>query len=174
VKEARKAMKDEAKNRLKQMLAVYDEKLAETSRREAAARAAKEAFPERFSVLKKETIVPVLKELAEVLNASGHEATVREQEESSSTVGSVTSAAVGLSVVPKPFVRKGTDTKKSFTEIMFSANRSDQKIVVSSTNTIIKSSGGVGKRGEYELGALTGDVVVEHVLKNLEEAFNGE
>jgi hypothetical protein len=54
---------------------------------------------------------------------------------------------------------------------MFSANRSEQRIVVSSTNTIINSGGTVGKRGEYELEALTADVVVDHVLRALEQAF---
>ena len=144
------------------------------SRREAAIRAAKEAFPERFSVLKKEIILPALRELAEVLNGSGHDATVREQDESSTTVGGVASAAVGLCVVPRPFVQKGAETKKSFTEIMFSANRSERKVIVSSTNTIIHSGGGVGKRGEYEVEAVTADVVVDHVLRTLEEAFTGE
>jgi hypothetical protein len=164
-------MNDEAKNHLKQILGAYDERLAETRRREAASRAAKEAFPLRFSALSKEMFLPVLGEIAEMLNARGHEATVREQEESSTTVGGVSSAAVGLCVVPKPFAQRTTDTKKSFVEIMFSANRSEQKIVVSTTNTIMSSGGGVGKRGEYALEGMTGDVVVDQVLRTLEEAL---
>jgi hypothetical protein len=164
-------MKDEAKKHLKQILGAYEERLAEASRREAASRAAKEAFPLRFSTLSKEVFLPVLGEIAEMLNARGHEATVREQEESSTSVGGVSSAAVGLCVVPKPFVPKTTDTKRSFVEIMFSANRSEQKIIVSTTNTIMNSGGGLGKRGEYELEGMTGDVVAEQVLRTLEEAF---
>ena len=80
-------MKDEAKKRLKRILGAYDEKLAETERLEAASRAAKAAFPERFAALKKEMILPVLRELAEMLTGSGHEATAHEQEESSSHRG---------------------------------------------------------------------------------------
>jgi hypothetical protein len=164
-------MNDDAKKQLKQMLGVYDEKLAAIERRDAALRAAKEAFPGLFAALKKATIVPTLTELAEVLNASGHEAAVREQEESSTTVGGISSAAVVLRIVPKPFSQKPGDEKKSFMEISFSANRSERKVFVSSTNTIIHSGGGVGKRGEYEIDKLTADVVVGHVLRTLEEAF---
>jgi len=166
-------MKDEAKKRLKGILGAYDEKLAETERREAASRAAKAAFPERFSALKKEMLLPVLGELAEVLNAGGHEAAAHEQEESSSTAGGVTSAAIWLRVIPKPFLQNPTDTKRSFVQITFSANRSERKIVVSSTTTIINSGRSVGKRGEYEIEALTADVVVDHVLQTLETAFAG-
>jgi hypothetical protein len=163
-------MKDEAKKHLKRILGAYDDKLAEAERVEAARRAARAAFPERFAALKKETILPVLGERAEVLNGSGHVASAREQDESPSTAGGVTSATIGLRVIPRPFAHKTTDAK-SFVEIMFSANRSEQRIVVSSTNTIINSGGTVGKRGEYELEALTADVVVDHVLRALEQAF---
>jgi hypothetical protein len=163
-------MKDEAKKHLERILGAYDDKLAETERLAAANRAAKAAFPGRFSVLKKETIMPVLGELAEVLNGSGHLATAREQEESASTAGGVSSATIGLRVIPRPFAQKTADAR-SFVEVTFSANRSDQKIVVSSTNTIINSGASVGKRGEYELEALTADVVVDHVLRALEQAF---
>jgi hypothetical protein len=58
--------------------------------------------------------------------------------------------------------------------VSFSANRSERKVVVSSTTTLIHSSGSVGKRGEYEIDALTADVVVEHVLQTLEKAFTKE
>jgi hypothetical protein len=167
-------MKDEAKKKLKQILGAYDQKLAETARLEAESRAAKAAFPERFSALKKKMILPLLQELAEELNASGHEATFREQEESASTAGGVTSAAVLLRIVPKPFAQRPAETKKSFLEITFAANRSEQKIVVSSSNTIINSGGSVGKRGEYAIEGLTDDAVVGHVFHALEEAFAGK
>jgi len=164
-------MKDEAKKQLKQILDAYDARLAETERVEAAHRAAQAAFPEQFTTLKTQTILPVLRELAEVLTRSGHEATEREQEESSSTAGGVTSAAISFRVVPKPFAQRPGDAKRSYIEITFSANRTERKIVVSSTNTVVNSGGSIGKRGAYELGALTPDIVVEHVLKALEEAF---
>jgi len=167
-------MKDEAKKRLKQILGAYDERLAETERIEAADRAAKAAFPERFAALKKDLILPTLRELADVLTASGHDATAPEQEESSSNAGGITSAAISLRVVPKPFLQRASDTKKSFIEVTFSANRSERKVVVSSTTTLIHSSGSVGKRGEYEIDTVTADVVVEHVLQTLEKAFTKE
>jgi hypothetical protein len=167
-------MKDEAKKRLKQLLGAYDDKLAERERVEAAIRAAREAFPERFTTLRKKTILPLLQELAEELNGSGHEATFREQEESASTSGGVTSAAIVLRVVPKPFAQRPAETKKSFLEITFAANRGEQKIVVSSSNTIINSGGSVGKRGEYTIEAVTDEVVLAHVLNALEEVFAGK
>jgi hypothetical protein len=49
----------------------------------------------------RDLILPTLRELADVLIASGHEATAHEQEESSSTAGGVSSAAVLLRIVPK-------------------------------------------------------------------------
>jgi hypothetical protein len=168
------SMKDEAKKRLKQLLGAYDEKLAERDRVDAAIRAAKEAFPERFTALKKKTILPLLQELADELNASGHEATFREQEESASTSGGVTAAAVLLRIVPRPFAQRSAETKKSFLEITFAANRNEQKIVVSSSNTIINSGGSVGKRGEYAIEAVNDDVVIGHVMHALEEAFAGK
>jgi len=164
-------MKDEAKKQLKNILTAYDERLAETERAEAATRAALAAFPEIFATLKRDTILPALAELAEVLKASGHEAVPREQEESSSTAGGVTSAAVAFRVVPKPFAQRPQDAKRSFIEVTFSANRTERKIIVSSTNTIVNSGGSIGKRGSYEVAGLTNDVVVDHVLRALEEAF---
>src|SRR5438552_4502159 len=125
-------MKDEAKNQLTKILGLYDEKLAEAERIEAATRAAQAAFPERFASLKSQIIRPAIQEFADVLNASGHEVTVREQEESSSAVGGVTFAAISLRIVPKPFARKTSETNKSFIEITFAANRSERKITVSS------------------------------------------
>lgn len=167
-------MKDEAKKQLKRILGAYDDKLAEIERVEAASRAAKAAFPERFATLKKKMILPLLQELAEELNTSGHEASFREQDESPSTAGGITSAAVLLRVIPKPFTQRSAETRKSFLEITFSANRGEQKIVVSASNTIIHSGGSVGKRGEYAIEALTEDVVVGHVFSALEEAFAGK
>jgi hypothetical protein len=164
-------MKDEAKNQLKRILGAYDDRLAETERINSASRAAQAAFPEQFATLKKGTILPALKELADVLNSSGHEATTREQDESASTAGGVTAAAISFRVIPKPFAQKPADAKRSFIEITFSATRSERKIVVSSTNTIVNSGGSVGKRGEYAIENLTTDVVVDHVLRALEEAF---
>ena len=167
-------MKDEAKKRLKGILGAYDEKLAETERREAASRAAKAAFPERFSALKKEMLLPVLGELAEVLNAGGHEAAAHEQEESSSTAGGVKSAAVSLRVIPKPFAHKSTEPNPTSIEVTFAANRSDRTVTVSSTNTMLSHGGSVGKRGAYEIDAVTVDVVASHVIQTLHDAFGGQ
>jgi hypothetical protein len=164
-------MKDDAKNQLRHILTAYDERLAETDRISAVNLAAHAAFPEQFATLKTQTILPALREVAEVLTASGHESTEREQEESSSTAGGVTSAAISFRVVPKPFAQRPADAKRSYIEITFAANRTERKIVVSTTSTIVNASGSVGKRGSYELDALTGDVVVSHVLKALEETF---
>lgn len=163
-------MKDEAKNELDQILAVYDEKLAETARREAAITAAREAFPDRFAALKAKTLRPVLTEFTEVLSARGHEATAREQEESTTTADGVAFAAIILRVVPKPFAHSAK-ASTTFVEVTFSANRQDRKITVSSTNTIPSSGGSRGKRGEYEIEAVTPDVVVRHVIQTLQEAL---
>ena len=165
-------MKDDVKNQLKKIISAYDEKLAETERLDAAKRAAEAAFPERFTRLKTETIRPAIQEFADVLNGRGHEATVNEQAESSSTAGGVKWAAISLRIVPKPFAHKSTQTSPSAIEVTFSANRNDGKITVSSTNTM-SNGGGVGKRGAYEIDAMTADVVADHVLRTLQEAFAG-
>ncbi len=166
-------MKDDAKNQLKKLLATYEEKQAEVARVDAAKRAAETAFPARFAALRSETIRPAIQEIADVLNGRGHEAAVREQEESSSTAGGVSLATISLRIVPKGSVQKVSDANKSFVEISFLANRSERRITVSSTNTMVNSSGSLGKRGEYEIDAVTADVVVAHVLQTLEEAFGG-
>jgi hypothetical protein len=166
-------MKDEAKSQLKKIVGDYDEKLAEAERVDAARRAALAAFPGRFVTLKKETIRPAIQEIADMLNERGHEASVGEQEESSSTAGGVKSAAVWLRIVPKPFAHKSAETNPITIEIAFSANRSERKVTVASTNTMIGHSGSVGKCGEYEIDALTADVVVSHVIQTLNEAFGG-
>lgn len=164
-------MNSDAKNRLKKILGTYDEKLAEQTRVETAKRAAEAAFPGRFAVLKAETIRPVIQEFVDMLSGHGHEATAREQEESSSSAGGVSYAAIPLRVNPKPFAHKSTETNKSFIEITFSANRTERKVTVSSTNTMMSSSGSLGKRGEYELEAMTADLIADHLLQALQEAL---
>ncbi|MGO9833324.1 MAG: hypothetical protein ACLP1X_03840 [Polyangiaceae bacterium] len=166
-------MRDEAKSQLKKIVGDYDEKLAEAERVDAARRAALAAFPGRFVTLKKETIQPAIQEIADMLNERGHEASVGEQEESSSTAGGVKSAAVWLRIVPKPFAHKSTETNPITIEVAFSANRSERRVTVASTNTMIGHNGSVGKCGEYEIDALTADVVVTHVIQTLNEAFGG-
>jgi hypothetical protein len=164
-------MKHEAKSHLKKIISDYDEKLAETERIEAANRAALAAFPDRFATLRTQVVAPALQEIAEMLNERGHEASIREQEESSSAVGGVRSAAVSLRIVPKPFAKKSAEANPVTIEITFSANRVARKVTVSSTNTMIGHGGSVGKRGEYEIDAVTSDVVATHVIQTLGEAF---
>ena len=166
-------MKDEAKSQLKKIIGDYDEKLAEAERIDAANRAARAAFPGRFVTLKTETIQPAIQEIADILNERGHKASVREQEESSSAEGGVKSAAISLRIVPKPFAHKSAETNAIAIEIMISANRSERKVAVSSTNTMLNQGGSVGKRGEYEIEAVTADVVASHVIQTLNEAFRG-
>ncbi len=164
-------MRDEAKSQLTKILEDYDAKLAEAERLAAADRAADASFPERFLACRAETIRPGLEEIAAMLNAAGHAATVRDQEESSNAVGGVKSAAVSLRVVPRPFVQKSTETSSIVVEVMFSASRAERKVIVSSTNTIISHGGSVGKRGAYEITALTPEVVTTHAIQTLGEAF---
>jgi hypothetical protein len=162
-------MKDEAKSQLKKIVGDYDAKLAEAERVDAARRAAQAAFPERFVILRTNTIQPAIQEIADMLNERGHKASVREQEESSSAEGGVKS----LRIIPKPFAHKSTETNPITIEITFSANRSERKVAVSSTNTMIGHSGTVGKCGDYEIDAVTADVVANHVIQTLTEAFGG-
>jgi hypothetical protein len=166
-------MRDEAKSQLKKIIRDYDTKLAEAERVDAAKRAADAAFPERFVAFKMETIRPALQEIADMLNERGHAASVREQEESSSTAGGVKSAAISLHVVPKPFAHKSLEPNPTTIEVTFSANRSERKVTVASTNTMIGHGGSVGKRGEYEMDAVTADIVANHVIQTLNEAFGG-
>ena len=163
-------MNDGAKNQLNAILGGYDEKLAEIERRDKAIRAAQESFPERFANLKTRTIRPALQEFADALNARGHDATAREQEESSSAAGGVAFAAIILRIIPKPFAHK-SETNNNFIEIAFSANRAERKITVASTNTIANSGGSRGKRGEYEIESVTTEIVEKHVLQTLQEAL---
>jgi hypothetical protein len=166
-------VKDEAKNQLKKIIGDYDDKLAEAERVDAANRAAHAAFPGRFVTLKAETIQPAIQEIADILNERGHKASVREQEESSSTEGGVKSAAISLRIVPKPFAQRPAETNPITIEITFSANRTERKVAVSSTNTMLNQGGSVGKRGEYEIDGLTADVVASHIIQTLSEAFRG-
>jgi hypothetical protein len=166
-------MRDEAKSQLKKIIQDYDMKLAEVERIDAAKRAADAAFPERFVAFKMETIRPALQEIVDMLNERGHAASVREQEESSSTAGGVKSAAISLRVVPKPFAHKSLEPNPTTIEVTFSANRSERKVIVASTNTMIGHGGSVGKRGEYEMDAMTADIVANHVIQTLNEAFGG-
>lgn len=166
-------MKDEAKSQLKKIIGDYDDKLADAERLDAANRAAHAAFPGQFVTLKTEVIQPAIQEMADMLNQRGHQATVREQEESSSTVDGIKSAAVSLRIVPKPFAHRSSETSPIRIEITFSANRVERKVAVSSTNTMVNHGGNVGKRGEYEIGAMTADVVTAHVIQTLSEAFGG-
>lgn len=164
-------MKDDAKKQLTDILGAYDEKLDEVGRAEAASRAAHAAFPERFTALMKDTIRPTFQEFADAMNGRGHQAEVREQEAESAVKGGATFTTISLHVVPKAFVNKSADASKSFIEISFSAKRSERKIGVSSTNTMQNSGATIGKRGEYELEAVTPEVVASHVLHALKEGL---
>jgi hypothetical protein len=166
-------MKDEAKSQLEKIIGDYDAKLTEAARVEAAKREADAGFPERFVTLKAKTVRPALQEIADMLNAHGHDAALHEQEEASSTITGFKSASISLRIVPKPFVRKSTDANPSAVEIVFSAKRSERKVTVSSTNTLVSAGGSIGKRGEYDIDAVTSDVVTTHVLQTLNEAFGG-
>jgi hypothetical protein len=164
-------MKNDAKSQLTKILGTYDDRVAADERRIIAKRAADAAFPERFAVLREATLRPAIQEFVDVLTGHGHEATAREQEESSSSTGAVSFAAISLRLNPKPFAFKSAETNRSFIEVTFSANRNERKVTVSSTNTIVNSNGSLGKRGEYEIDAMTADVVAEHVLRSLQEAL---
>jgi hypothetical protein len=164
-------MNEDARAKLNKLLAAYDEKLVLAARIEAAKRAAAVAFPERFATLRSDTIRPTIQEFATVLNDCGHEVTVREFEESTSSEAGVTSATIAVRIVPKALVERIDIAKRSFVELSFSANRNERKILVSSNNTIINSSGSVGKRAEYEIDAVTAGVVEGHVLDALGEAL---
>jgi hypothetical protein len=163
-------MKSEAKNQLEALLGKYDARLSEEERAVAATRAADAAFPARFATLRAETLRPAMQEFIDLLSTHGHWATVIEQEESSTTVGGFSHAAISLRINPKSFPHKPT-TNKPFIEITFSANRSERKITVSSTNTTINSTGNIGKRGEYQIETMTADIVAEHVIRTLQEAL---
>jgi hypothetical protein len=165
------AMKDEVTGQLEKIIGDYDRKLMEADRAEAAKRAADAAFPKLFAVFKKTVVGPALQEVANMLNERGHDASVREQEESSSVSGGVKSASISLSIVPKPFAHKSSEPKAITIEIRFSTNRSERKVSVSSTNTMMGQGWSVGKRGEYEIDAVTSDVVASHVIQTLREAF---
>jgi hypothetical protein len=166
-------MQDDAKSRLKKIIGDYDAKLTEAERLDSANRTADAAFPARFLAFRSETIKPALQEIADILNEREHEASVREQEESSGAVGGVKSAAVSLRVIPKPFAHKSTGANPVAIEITFSANRSARRVTVSSTNTMMTHGGSVGKRGEYEIDAVTAELVTTHVIQTLNEAFGG-
>jgi hypothetical protein len=166
-------MNDDMRSQLRRVIADYDEKLAEAERVEAAKVSAHEAFPARFASLRTGTIRPAIQEIVDILNECGHRASVHEQDESSSTVGGVKSAAISLRVVPKPFAQKAVEDNTSAVEVTFSASRSARKVAVSSTNTIVNNAGSIGKRGEYEIDAVTADVVANQVIQTLREAFGG-
>src|SRR5450631_273535 len=166
-------MKAEVKTQLKQIIVAYDEKLAEIKHVAEAKRAAQVAFPGRFTTLKRETIRPTLEEFADTLNSSGHKASVNDLKETATTESGIHWAAISLRIVPRPFLSDATQTNPSAIELTFLANRNDGKITVSSTNTISNAGGSLGKRGGYELDAVTSDVVADHVLQALQEAFGG-
>jgi hypothetical protein len=164
-------MKTDARSQLTTILGAYDERVAADQRALEAKRAADAAFPERFAALRAGTIRPAIQEFVEELIGHGHEATAREQEESSSTTGGIAFAGISLRVSPKPFAFKSTDANRNFIEVTFSANRNDRKVTVSSTSTMVTSHGSQGKIGEYEIDAMTADVVGDHVLRTLHEAL---
>jgi hypothetical protein len=166
-------MKDDTKNELTRILGLYDDRLAEAARAEAAKRAAELAFPGRYAALRSNAIRPALQEFADILNGRGHEVTVRELEESTSSEGGVTLASIALRIAPKTHAASPSATKKSFVEISFSANRNERRITVSSTNTMISSAGSVGKRGDYNIEEVTPEVIEGHVLQTLRDVLAG-
>ncbi|MGH7440614.1 MAG: hypothetical protein ACRENE_33400, partial [Polyangiaceae bacterium] len=140
-------------------------------RLDTAKRAAEAEFPGRFAALRAQTIRPALQEFVDVLSAHCYESAIGEQDESSTTTGGVSLAAISLHVIPRSSSARTTEASKTFVDVTFSANRNERKVIVSSTNTMMHSNGAIGKRGEYELESLTAEVVAKHVLETLQDAL---
>ncbi len=164
-------MKSEDKSQLEEILGAYDARHVEEERVIAARRAADEAFPARFAALRAATLRPAIQEFIDVLSLHGHSAAAIEQEEAATNTGGFSHAAISLRINPKPFAPKSLESNKTFIEITFSANRRERKVTVSCTDTTLNSHGNAGKRGEYEIEAMTADVVAEQVIRTLQEAL---
>jgi hypothetical protein len=166
-------MKKDALDELRQLLNSYGDRLSESERRAAAHKEAHEMFPARFLELKAKTIQPVLTEFVDELQKEGHYASVRDLEEGHRD-GAFASASITLRIVPKPYASKASEAGGSSIETVFSANRAEQKVVVSCNNTVFATGGSRGKRCEYDLATVTADVVAEQVLLTLKEAFGAK
>jgi len=159
-------MKDEDANKLRSIVEAYNARTEAASAKKAETKSKEAAFLEAFRKIIAETIRPAFEDIAAVLRADGHVATVAQSQESAATdERSEKHESVKLTVIPKGNTK--VRDHDSLPEVVFTGDTSREKIRVYVSERMPGESGGSAPRGDHTLDQLTSDFVVNLTLEVL-------
>jgi hypothetical protein len=159
-------MKDEDSKKLRAIVEAYNARIDAASAKKAETKSKEAAFLEAFRKVISETIRPAFEEIAAVLKADGHGATIVQAEESRATdERSEKHESVKLSVIPKGSTK--VRDHDSLPEVVFTGDTSRERIRVYASERMPGESGGSTPRGDHTLDQLTSEFVVNLTLEVL-------
>ena len=159
-------MKEEDAKKLRAIVEAYNARADAASAKKAATQSKETAFLEAFRKTIAETIRPAFEEIAAVLKADGHEATIAQSQESRATdERSEKHESVRLKVIPKGSIN--VRDHDSLPEVAFTGDTSRERIRVNATERMPGESGGSAPRGDHTLDTITSEFVVNLTLEVL-------
>jgi hypothetical protein len=164
-KEAAK-MKDEDAKKLRSIMEAYNARTDAASAKKAETRSKEAAFLEAFRKMIAETIRPAFEEIANVLKADGHEATIVQSQASRATdERSEKHESVKFTVTPKGCTNVRDHDSRP--EVVFTGDTSSERIRVYASERMPGESGGSAPRGDHTLDAITSEFVNNLTLEVL-------
>jgi hypothetical protein len=159
-------MKDEDANKLRSIVEAYNARTDAASAKKAEIKSKEAAFLGAFRKIIAQTIRPAFEEIAVVLKADGHMATIAQSQESAATdERSEKHESVKFTVIPKGYTK--VRDHDSLPEVVFTGDTSREKIRVYVSERMPGESGGSTPRGDHTLDQLTSEFVVNLTLEVL-------
>ena len=159
-------MKDEDAKKLRSIVEAYNARIDAALAKKAETKSKEAAFLEAFRKVIAETIRPAFEEIAAVLRADGHEATIAQSQESRATdERSEKRESIKLTVTPKGFTKVRDHDSRP--EVVFTGDTSSERIRVYASERMPGESGGSAPRGDHTLDKITSDFVVNLTLEVL-------
>jgi len=159
-------MKDEDANKLRSIVEAYNARTDAASAKKAETKSKEAAFLDAFRKTIAETIRPAFEEIAAVLKADGHAATIAQSPEARATdERSEKHESVKLTVVPKGYTN--VRDHDSLPEVVFTGDTPRERIRVYASERMPGESGGSAPRGDHTLDTITSDFVFNLTLEVL-------
>jgi hypothetical protein len=159
-------MKDDDATKLRSIVEAYNTRIDAASAKKAETKAKEVAFLEAFRKTIAETIRPVFQEIAAVLKADGHEATISQAQALQATdERSEKHESVKFTVIPKGYAK--VRDHDSLPEVVFTGDPSRERIRVYASERMPGESGGSAPRGDHTLDTITSEFVMNLTLEVL-------
>jgi hypothetical protein len=161
-----KAMESRTRKSIEGILDGFNSRV-EAARREAERRMIeRRIFLAEFSERMRTVIRPTMEQVGDLLTSRGHEFEITEEEESVEANGKTANAAITLRIYP--YAERPAHTQLGgCPHLAIRANSPRNTIYVHESIMMPGSGGHAGTAGEYELDAVTADMVEQHILSVL-------